>query len=132
MDNIIDWIEQTLNIGQAVQYKIFYSVLAILGCVLSRWLLQFLIIRRIDDQRVRYQWQKTLTYLITFLGFLIVGAIWLDAGQQLATYLGLLSAALVVALQTRSPTLSGGHLSFCVSRSKSENGSKLVIRLGMW
>jgi len=125
MDNIIEWIEQTLNIGESAQYKIFYSLLAILTLVLLRWLLHRLVVHRIADHRIRYQWQKTLTYIVTFLGILIVGAIWLNAGQPLATYLGLVSAALVVALQ--DPITNFVGWGFILWRKPFEVGDRIQI-----
>ncbi len=49
--------------------------------------------------RSRYIWQKTITYLLTFFAFLIIGNLWFKGIQDISTFRGLLSAGIAIALK---------------------------------
>lgn len=53
--------------------------------------------RRIDDTAVWYRTRKTLTYVTTLVGLVAVALIWFE-GTGFVTYIGILSAALAIAL----------------------------------
>lgn len=99
MDNIVEWIEQNLGISPEIQRNIFLSLILVLVLSLIYQLISRSLIRRIPNVRARYQWQKAVGYLFFLLGFLVVAQIWFDGIRSLATYLGLLSAGLAVALK---------------------------------
>jgi small-conductance mechanosensitive channel len=107
MDQVVNWLEATLGISPETQAKILASLVA----VLVLWMLHQLLLRgliyRIGDQRTRYQWQKTSGYVIFLIGVLVVGPVWFEGLSSLATYLGLLSAGLAIALKDPITDLIG-------------------------
>jgi small-conductance mechanosensitive channel len=63
--------------------------------------------RGAQDPRVRYKWRKTITYLALLVGVLWVGHIWIERFGAVATYLGLVSAGLAIALKDIVANLAG-------------------------
>src|SRR3989454_4164521 len=46
-----------------------------------------------------YRWRKTITYLTLAIGVLVIGREWLEGFKSLATFLGLVSAGIAIALK---------------------------------
>jgi small-conductance mechanosensitive channel len=74
--------------------------------LLRRWVLH-LGTRRSEDVRVRYIWRKTTTYIYYIVIVALIGLIWLGDITNLATYLGLVSAGVVVALSDPITNVAG-------------------------
>jgi small-conductance mechanosensitive channel len=81
--------------------------------------------RRTEDGGALYRWRKGVAYTTMALGVLLVGRIWLAGSGSLATYLGLLSAALVIALQDPISNIVGW--AFLVSRRPFEVDDRIEI-----
>jgi len=99
MTQVTEWIEATLGMGPELQDKVIRSVAIILILWLLRLLIVKIALRRTEDVRVRYRWSKTAAYITVTLGLLLVGRIWFEGVASLATFLGLLSAGLAIALK---------------------------------
>ncbi len=96
------------NFSSETQIKIISSLLIIL----LLWVLHLLAYRVINrrfmqDTRALYSWRKAADYTAVTLGLVLAGRFWLDGMQSLATYLGLLSAGLAIALQDLIVNLAG-------------------------
>jgi len=108
-------VETLRNLGQVyfnfsseTQIKIISSLLIILVLWALRLLAYRVINRRfMQDTQALYSWRKAADYTAVTLGLLLVGRFWLDGMQSLATYLGLLSAGLAIALQDLIVNLAG-------------------------
>ncbi len=98
-EEITNLISQYLGINADVQAKLFYSLIVIIILVLLRLISNRLVSQRIEDHGALYRWRKSSGYLFWAVGIFIVGLIWLRGAGSVATYLGLVSAALVIALQ---------------------------------
>lgn len=83
------------------------SVLTIVVLAGLRWLTLALIRRRVDDVRVHYAWRKGITYATVVLGLLLVARLWLAGIREIATFLGLVSAGLAIALKDIVANLAG-------------------------
>jgi small-conductance mechanosensitive channel len=75
--------------------------------------------------RLRYVWRKTLGYLSLGLSLILVAAIWLESLRSFATYFGLLSAGLAVALKDPITDLVGWV--FILTRKPFEIGDRIQI-----
>lgn len=99
MQSFIQRVENFIQNSPGVTYQIIQSVIAIFVI----WLIWFIALRivnsRIPESKGQYKWRKNLTYVSVFLGFLIVGNIWFEGLQSLATFFGLLSAGIAIALK---------------------------------
>lgn len=93
------WLEQALGLPPDIQGQIFRSISAILILWLIHWIILTVAFRRVEDLALRYRLRKSLTYATVVVGALLVGRIWFVGIQPIATFLGLLSAGVAIALQ---------------------------------
>lgn len=105
--------------------KIISSVIIILVSWIIKLMLARLIEKRVSDARSRYSWQKTASYSITALAVVIIGRIWFAGFQSIATFLGLLTAGLAIALKDLIANLAGWI--FIVWRKPFEVGHRIQI-----
>lgn len=105
--------------------KIFESALVVLILILLRILILRVVNRHTKDQEVQYKWRKNLVYGLTFIGFIVVGRIWFEGFGSLATFLGLVSAGLVIAL--REPFLDVVGCLYLLWRKPIKVGDRIEI-----
>ena len=98
-EDISNWIEQNFRISAGIQSNLLVSAGVILGLLLLRQIANFLVRRRTDDSAAIYRWRKATEYLALLIGIIALIIIWLPDSGSFATYLGLLSAGLAIALQ---------------------------------
>ena len=99
MEIISNWLQTYLGIDQSALEKLLISVLIVAALWLIHRFLRASVTERIQNLERRYQWQKALGYTFTTLGVLTVSLVWIEGVQYAATYLGLLSAGLAIALK---------------------------------
>ncbi len=73
----------------------------------------------------RYQWRKIISTIIAILGIIIVGRLWYEGVQSIATYLGLLSAGIAIALKDLIANFAGWI--YIISRKPFEVGDRIQI-----
>jgi small-conductance mechanosensitive channel len=125
MDQVVAWIEQAIGIGPQIQGKILASLVTIVVLWLVREIVVRALIDRFKDARTRYQWRKTSAYIFFFTGALIIWPIWIEGFSSVATYLGLVSAGLAVALKDPITDLMGW--AFIMWRRSFEVGDRIQI-----
>jgi small-conductance mechanosensitive channel len=81
--------------------------------------------RRTDDISTLYRWRKVSEYTALILGLYLISRVWFTGSQSIATYLGLLSAGLAIALQDPIANFVGWL--FIVSRRPLEVGDRIEI-----
>ena len=111
--------------SSGIQDKLLISIFVILVLWLLRKLILRIAWRRIEDVRLRYQWRKTSSYIASALGILLVGRVWLEGIQSVATFLGLLAAGLAIALKDPVANLVGW--AFIIWRRPLEVGDRIQI-----
>lgn len=125
MEAVTRWLEFTVGLSMATQQRVATS----LGVIVVLWLLRRLVLsvvwRRVSDVRVRYRWQKTTTYVVVPIGFLIIGRLWFEGIGSLATFLGLVSAGVAIALKDILVNLAGW--AFIMWRRPFEVGDRIQI-----
>lgn len=84
---------------QPWQYELVLSLGVILATLLVRWVLIRYFVPYFQETRSRYAWKKGITYLSWTVIVLSMISIWIDEFQSAATFLGLLSAGLAIALK---------------------------------
>ncbi len=107
MEQITAWIHKISGVDAALQQKIISSLVIIFLLWLIRTAAIRLIWQRTEDAHVRYRWQKTTIYVAVLCGFLLVGRIWFSGIQSLATFVGLITAGLAIALQDLVKDIAG-------------------------
>lgn len=125
MQNIVERIQNFVETSPGMTYQVILSLVVIF----SLWLIRFIAVRIINNKlpetRIQYKWRKNLTYIVVFLGFLIVGRIWFEGLQSVATFLGLLSAGLAIAL--RDPVTDFAGWLFILWRSPFDVGDRIEL-----
>lgn len=125
MDRITDWLDDTMGLDSGTQAKLLLSLVIVLVLWILRRLALRLVTRRTDDIKVRYRWQKSLSYAAALVGILLVGRVWYQGISSLATFLGLLSAGLAIAFKDILVDLAGWL--FILWRRPFEVGDRIQI-----
>ncbi len=119
------WLSDAAGIDPGVQARILRSLIAFAVIWLAHRLLLKYTVSRIDDGAVRYRTRKTAGYVAVLLGFLVIGRIWYDGVGSLATFLGLLSAGVAIALGDLVASFAGWL--FIIWRRPFEVGDRIQI-----
>ena len=98
--------ESVLSSGSILGKALISLIIIIVALLLRRLLLRW-IVRQHFSAQTAYYWSKAITYGIMGLMALVVGGIWLYGVQNMATFLGLLSAGVAVALREPIVNLAG-------------------------
>ncbi len=125
IEELIEWAQRSIGLGPVVQGKLVTSIPAIVVLWLLRWLFLEASLRRPEGLRAHYRLQKTTTYVAAILGVLLVGRVWFEGVQSVATFPGLLSAGLAIALRNFVKNLAGWIL--ILSRRPFEGGDRIPI-----
>ena len=125
MQEAIRFLSNLFDIPRDVSIKLLGSLLIILLLWLVRFLVLRIVRRRSDSPIIHYKWKKNSVYAAVLVGVLIIGRIWFEAFQSLATFLGLLSAGLAVAL--RDPITDLAAWLFIIWRKPFGIGDRVEI-----
>lgn len=99
MSKIIQWINNLTGLSPDNINKLISSLVIIFILWLIRTITIRIVWKKIDNPQTRYRWQKNTIYTAVFLGILLIIREWFEGIQSLATYFGLLSAGLAIALK---------------------------------
>ncbi len=122
---ISEWIEQVLGLELAVQAKVISSLAVILILWITQKIISGLLFSRIEDLKTVYRWQKILGYTTFTVGFFVVGRIWFGGFGDLATFLGLVSAGIAIAM--REPLVNLAGWAFILWRRPFDVGDRVQI-----
>ena len=123
--SVTDAVQEFTNLDPNTQIQLFRSLILIFVIMLARSVIIRVMRARVEDIRSRYRWRKTITYVTVTLGVLLVGRIWFEGVRDLATFLGLLSAGLAVAL--RDPIVNLGGWLFIIWRRPFVVGDRIEL-----
>ncbi len=125
LQSLAEWVEGALGLEAELQWKLYVSIGSFLALLLLRLLLLVLVRRRTSDPRVHYRWKKASLYFSFFVLALVLWRVWFQGLGPAATYFGLLSAGLAIALQTPLVNLAGW--AFILWRRPFEVGDRIEI-----
>src|SRR6266550_1321447 len=124
MRAMTDWL-QTHGLSPELETKLLITAVSIaLLWALNRIVLG-LAYRRVTDPWTRYRWRKAVTYTTLAVGVILVGRTWFAGMQALATFFGLLSAGLAIAL--KDPVANLAAWAYIVWRHPFEVGERIQI-----
>ncbi|MGH7537688.1 MAG: mechanosensitive ion channel family protein, partial [Gemmatimonadales bacterium] len=101
------WLQEYAALSPAVQDRLLATLVLIGGLWLAHRLALGLLHRRVQDPWIRYKWRKTITYIALLVGLVLVGRVWIVRAGALATFLGLATAGLAIALKDLVANLAG-------------------------
>ena len=119
------WIEETIGLPLEAQPRVWLTLVVLLFIWIVYRVALLLIGRRVRDAEVAYRWHKSAGYLAWFSAALLLVRVWFDDFGSLATYLGLVSAGVAIALQSLLQNLAGWL--FIVLRRPFQVGDRIEI-----
>lgn len=112
--------ETSLQVGNFIETGLIIFILILIRIIIVR-----IVDRQVESTAARYRWRKNITYTLVFLGLLLIGRTWIEALGSLATFLGLLSAGLAIAL--RDPVTDIAGWIFIVWRKPFQLGDRIQV-----
>ncbi|MCB1045361.1 MAG: mechanosensitive ion channel family protein [Acidobacteria bacterium] len=93
------WFAENVGFSDQLAHNLINSAAIIVLLYGLRFLTMRAVFRQTEEVSKRYKWRKGITYITTFLAIFLVGRIWLEGLQSVATFAGLFAAGLTIALQ---------------------------------
>ena len=121
----MEWLGEQLNLETATVGKIIYTVATIAVVLIVRSLVLRYIERNTEDHDAQYRARKIINYASTTVFLITIAFIWVDAFQDLPTYLGLVSAGIAIALADVLKNMAGWV--FILSRRPFQVGDRIEV-----
>jgi small-conductance mechanosensitive channel len=118
-------VAQVLGLAEATQSKLIASVVSVVVLAVGRWLVLRAVHSRFEEAWVGYRASKVATYVTTVVGAAILAWIWIDAFNDLPTFLGLLSAGIAIALADVLKNMAGWG--YILSRRPFRVGDRIEV-----
>ena len=125
MNFVEQLLQQVPYINSPIIIKLIKSIIIITILWMLKLMMNKFILRKITNMKSRYQWRKIISTTIAVVGIIIVGRLWYEGVQSIATYLGLLSAGIAIALKDIIANFAGWI--FIISRKPFEVGDRIQI-----
>ena len=121
----LQWLSDIPGVESEFVRDVLTTLLVLLGLwLLSKLILRFVLKRNLD-LRKQYKWRKFTNYSITLIGLILLINIWFGGLRSIATFLGLLSAGLVLAL--REPVLNIAGWLFIIGKRPFRIGDRIQV-----
>jgi small-conductance mechanosensitive channel len=125
MQSLTAWATNALGLSPVTQMRLLMTIGGILLVLAVRATVLAGMHRRVTDLHTRYRWHKGANYTAGVIGILLVIRIWLVDFTGAATYLGLLSAGLAIAL--KDPLANLAAWLFILWRRPLEVGDRIQV-----
>lgn len=125
MEYISSWFQENFGISSEAQTKLLTSFIAIIILLIVRRIILNLVFKKFEDVKLQYKWRKTSTYIITLIISFVLIKVWFQGFGSIATFLGLLSAGIAIAL--KDPLVNIVAWIFIVIRKPFETGDRIEI-----
>jgi small-conductance mechanosensitive channel len=119
-----DWL-QAHGVSPELQGKLLLTAITIGVLWAAHRIVLGLAYRGVTDPWSRYRWRKAVSYAALAVGIILVGRTWFVGMQTLATFFGLLSAGLAIAL--KDPVADLAAWAFIVWARPFEVGDRIQI-----
>lgn len=122
---ISKWLFEHWGMTVHVQHNILYSLLAFLIIVVLRRITISLFLQRKEDVKERYYYTNAIKYTYSVILIIALIAIWFSEFRSIATILGLVGAALTIALKDPIVNLAGWL--FILARQPFKIGDRIEM-----
>lgn len=106
-ESLFNRIQQLFSYSPALDVKIILTFIIVFLLWLDRKITPHFVQKRFEDVRMRYQMRKTIGYISALVAIILLSWVWFDGIESLGTFLGLVSAGLVIALKDMMIDLVG-------------------------
>jgi len=124
-EHFVDWGEQSLGLSPALASRLIETVVTLVLVFTLRRVSRRVLARAVTEGSTRYLVNKGIAYALGVTGIVALLKIWTDGVTGIATYLGLASAGLAIALQDPLTNLAGWL--FIVIRRPFSVGDRVQI-----
>ena len=125
MSSVHHLISEYIGLDSVVQLKIIKSIFAVIILFVVKYLISKIITKRLKRASSIYYLRKWLNYLFYFVVFIVFVRIYFSGLQPLATFFGLLSAGLAIAL--KEPLVNIAGWAFILTRTPFRVGDRIQI-----
>jgi small-conductance mechanosensitive channel len=125
LERVETFLATYLGIPPATSERLLETVVVVLGYLLVRSIARRIIARTIGEAGSRYQVGKAVAYTAGVVALLVLAKVWVQGITGMATYFGLLSAGLAIALQDPLVNLAGWF--FILVRRPFSVGDRIQI-----
>lgn len=125
VNRITSAIADLADLSHGFTQNLLFTFVLILALWLVRTVILRIVYRHASEPEMQYKWRKYLTRTLFFLALLVLGRTWFEGFQSIATFLGILSAAIVIALKDTVADLAGWL--FLIWRKPFEIGDRIDI-----
>ncbi len=125
MTDFLETLQYLVNPGSNSQAKLVDSLIIVFVIWLSRIILIQTVNRRVMGVRRRHSLRKTISYTLAMIAVMLLTPLWIENLQGMATFLGLVSAGLAIALQGPLSNLAGWF--YLIWRRPFEIGDRIEI-----
>ena len=101
------YLHELTQISISMQNKLFFTLIGVFVLLFLRFIARKVITRKINDPVKTYHWNKLCGYIYVVSLIIMLLKIWLQPNTSFLNILGLLSAALTLALQDMVKSLAG-------------------------
>lgn len=126
MESIEKWWESIPD----WQYNTLLSILIIVLIWLVKHFTLKVVFQYVENVKERYYWKNAVNYTTFALGILLIGSVWASEIDSLATFVGLVSAGLTIAL--KDPIVNIAGWLFIIIRKPFEVGDRVQIGDHAW
>ena len=114
-----------ISVSPEIMQKLLASFLVLVVLSALRWLIIRLMTRKITDASRLYHTRRVLTSVYSVLLIILIGRVWVQGIQTIATFLGLASAGLAIALHDTVANIAG--FIFIMARKPFTTGDRIEI-----
>lgn len=125
LKSLSQFLQTATGLPPDLQSKVLGSILVFVFIWLLQQLAHAILTRRIKDVKNLYHWNKVSSYIIAVVGLIVVGRIWFAGVTALATFFGLLSAGVAIAL--RDPLVNLAGWAFILWRRPFRVGDRIEV-----
>ena len=122
---MIQQVSELLGTSTGFSENIIQTVIVILVLLLLRYLFILVLFIRIKSPDKHYNIKRYSAHITFVIGVFLVGKIWFEGFQSLATFLGLLSVGLALALRELLTDLAGWL--FIIIRKPFDLGDRIEV-----
>jgi small-conductance mechanosensitive channel len=121
----VESLSETLGIPDGTLNSLLWTLIALLTVLVLRRVARRIVIRNVDLEEKAYRANKIINYLATGLFLATLAFIWIEAFQNLPTYLGLVSAGIAIALADVLKNMAGWV--YILSRRPFQVGDRIEV-----
>lgn len=125
MEAVTNWLSDFISFENRIFEKLFLSVIVIIFAFIIRWIAVGIVSRSVDEVRDKYYGIRATKYVVGTLNLIALLFIWGSEIESFATFIGLISAALTIALKDLFVNFAGWI--FILVRKPFQLGDRVQI-----